>query len=83
MGTRKIIIPERLKVNLFTDFAQGQSTIADGRTGTRNYQSFGFDLTSQFHFMRLSQQLEIGVRGIYKASEQQFIFQPLVIDIGF
>lgn len=79
----RLLFLKRLKVNLFTDFAQGQSTIADGRTGTRNYQSFGFDLTSQFHFMRLSQQLEIGVRGIYKASEQQFIFQPLVIDIGF
>lgn len=85
---------KRLKVNLFADYAHGETNYSwietkNGKTysykvaDSANFTSVGFDFTAQFHFMRFSQQFEAGCRGIYTVEKGQFFFQPLVIDIGF
>lgn len=90
----RLIYLKRLKTNLFADFGQGETNynwteIINGRTyvyrgaDKGNFTSFGFDLTAQFHLFRFSQQFEAGFRGIFLPNSKQFIFQPLVIDIGF
>ncbi|MDR6564003.1 MULTISPECIES: hypothetical protein [unclassified Arcicella] len=90
----RLVYLKRLKANLFMDLGQGETNYnwtetKNGRTvtykgsDTGNFTSIGFDFTAQFHLLRFSQQFEAGCRGIYLPNKGQFIFQPLVIDIGF
>ena len=85
---------KRFKANLFADYGHGSTNYdffetRDGKrinlkgSDTKNYNSFGIDLTAQFHFMRFSQQFEAGVRALYLTDRGQFLLQPLVLDIGF
>ncbi len=70
---------QRFKGNLFYDTAMG--TINNKST---MIQSIGFDLSTQFNFMRLLPQLEVGVRTIYRPDKKQpFIFEPVVLNVGF
>ncbi len=66
----------------WTETQNGRTVTYKG-SDTGNFTSIGFDLTAQFHVLRFSQQFEAGCRGIYLPNKGQFIFQPLVIDIGF
>ncbi len=85
---------KRIKANLFADYGYGFTNYnwvenKDGKqfnykgTDSKTYNSFGIDLTAQFHFMRFSQQFEAGVRAIYLNDKGQFLIQPLILDIGF
>lgn len=85
---------KRFKANLFADFGYGSTNYnwtetKDGKqinyrgSVTGNFTSLGIDLTTQFHFMRFSQQFEAGVRAIYLPDKGQFLIQPLVLDVGF
>ncbi|MHA8102154.1 hypothetical protein PQG46_09975 [Aquirufa nivalisilvae] len=78
----RLLYVKRLKGNLFFDASQGENILKDGNTST-TFQSFGVDLSSQFHLMRFSQTFEIGVRCLYKSQTKQIEWYPLVIDIGF
>jgi hypothetical protein len=90
----RLLYIKRIKANLFTDNGNGFTNynwteIKDGKllnyrgSDTKNYTSFGVDLTAQFHFLRFSQQFEAGVRAIYLTDKGQFLIQPLILDIGF
>jgi hypothetical protein len=85
---------KRFKANIFADFGYGstlynwtetkngkQVTFKGSNTG--NFTSFGIDLTTQFHFMRFSQQFEAGFRAYYLPDKGQFMIQPLILEIGF
>jgi hypothetical protein len=78
---------QRVKANVFADYGQGYRQVRNNRGQwqdvTRTYQSVGLDLSMDFNFMRLRQRLELGVRGVYLVSENRFVFQPLILDIGF
>ena len=90
----RILYIKRFKANLFADYGYGSTNfdffdIRDGKrvnlkgADTKRYNSFGLDLSSQFHLLRFSQQFEVGIRVIYLTDKGQFIVQPLVLDIGF
>lgn len=90
----RILYIKRIKANLFADYGYGNTSYnwveaKDGKqvnfrgTDSRNYTSFGIDLTAQLHFMRFSQQFEVGVRAVYLNDKEQFLIQPLILDIGF
>ena len=72
----------RLKGNLFADGGRGNYMVY-GQVQSQNFQSLGFDLTSQFHVLRFSQSFELGVRGVYKPLTGSMEWYPLVLDIGF
>jgi hypothetical protein len=72
----------RLKGNLFADGGQGRYT-TNGQVQNQNFQSVGFDFSTQFHVLRFSQSFELGVRGVYKPSTGTMEWFPLVLDIGF
>ena len=85
---------KRFKANLFVDYGKGSTNYdffetRDGKrvnlkgSDSKIYNSFGIDLTAQFHFLRFSQQFEAGIRAIYLNDKGQFMIQPLVLDIGF
>ncbi|WP_345250160.1 hypothetical protein [Nibrella saemangeumensis] len=77
---------QRVKAAGFFDAAEGQSRVTQqGRpqTITRQYSTAGLDLTFVFNPMRLRTPLEAGVRTIYNLNTGEWLFQPLVIDIGF
>ncbi|CAM4258161.1 hypothetical protein EWU23_01905 [Cytophagaceae bacterium 50C-KIRBA] len=78
----RLLYVKRLKGNIFFDASQGENIVKDGTT-TTTFQSFGVDLSSQFHLMRFAQSFEIGVRCLYKSQTKQIEWYPLVIDIGF
>jgi hypothetical protein len=90
----RILYIKRFKANLFTDYGYGYTNynwveVKDGKqinyrgTDSKTYNSFGIDLTAQFHLLRFSQQFEAGVRVIYLNDKGQFLIQPLILDIGF
>ena len=90
----RLLYIKRFKVNLFADYANGSTILnwtefKDGKqlnyryNDTKNYTSFGIDLTAQFHFLRFSQQFEAGIRALYLTDRGQFLIQPLILDIGF
>jgi hypothetical protein len=68
----------RFNGGLFYDFGQGEA-----RQGTRQYQSVGVDLTTEFCFMRLPVPLEMGMRTLYFPDTNKWDFQFLVIEVGF
>ncbi len=69
---------KRLNGGVFYDFGRGES-----ETRTRQYQSIGVDLTTEFHFMRLPVPLEMGIRTIYLPDTNEWVPQFLVIEVGF
>jgi hypothetical protein len=71
-----------LKGNLFADGGRGNYT-SYGQIQSQDFQSYGFDFSSQFHVMRFSQSFELGVRGVYKSLTGTMEWYPLVLDIGF
>ena len=72
----------RIKGNVFADGGRGNYT-SYGQIQSQDFQSFGFDFSSQFHVMRFSQSFELGVRGVYKSLTGSMEWHPLVLDIGF
>ncbi|RXK52312.1 TolB-like translocation protein [Aquirufa rosea] len=78
----RLVYVKRLKGNLFFDASQGENYSKD-EISKNTFQSFGVDLSSQFHLMRFAQTFEIGVRCLYKSQTQQIEWYPLVVDIGF
>ena len=55
-----VIYLKRLKINLYYDWANGKNP------GYINeYQSMGGELTADFHFLRFTGPIEMGVRSIY------------------
>jgi hypothetical protein len=90
----RLVYIKRIKANFFGDFAKGSTfynwtELKDGkqvvfaRSNIGNYTSLGIDLTAQFHIMRFSQQFEAGFRTIYLPNMGQYLFQPLILNIGF
>jgi hypothetical protein len=89
----RLVYVQRIKGGLFFDGAMGQSSVdvrsaqtgALLRTETRNrsYQTTGADLSFVFNVLRQRVPFEAGVRTIYNLTSQEWIVQPLVIDIGF
>ena len=83
---------QRVKASGFYDAAQGQSNVEVrdiyGRlrgyeTQRRTYQTTGLDVSFVFNTLRLRNSFEAGFRTIYNLTTQQWLLQPLVIDIGF
>jgi hypothetical protein len=76
---------QRIKGGLFVDFGQGQ--VVDDKNVTRKYayNSYGFDLSTIFNFMRLNVPIEMGVRFNYTPNDPDKLFKitPLVLDIPF
>ena len=85
----RFLYVKRFKANLFIDYGYGSTNyngklFKDGNgLDSKTYNSFGVDLTAQFHVMRFSQQFEVGIRAIYLNDKGQFLIQPLILDIGF
>ncbi len=83
---------QRIKAGGFYDVADGQS-IADVRdvygqlrgyeTRTHAFQTTGLDVSFVFNVLRLRTSFEAGFRTIYNITSQEWLVQPLVIDIGF
>jgi hypothetical protein len=76
----RLLYINRLKGNVFGDWCIGKDNLE--RT-TQTFQSFGVDLSAQFHLLRFSQGFELGVRAMYLSESKSWAFVPLVIDIGF
>ena len=77
---------QRIKAGGFYDIAKGQSVVAvRGGYATRHddFQTTGVDISFVFNALRLRTPLEAGFRTIYNITMQQWLIQPLVIDIGF
>lgn len=83
---------QRIKAGGFFDLAEGQSRVdvrdIYGRlrgyeTQTRAYRTTGLDVSFVFNALRLRTPFEAGFRTIYNITTQQWLIQPLVIDIGF
>ncbi len=83
---------QRIKAGGFYDLADGK-TVAEVRDiygrlrGYENlrhtYQTTGLDISFVFNTLRLRTPFEAGFRTIYNVTTREWIFQPLVIDIGF
>jgi hypothetical protein len=76
---------KRFKADLFYDFGRSQIRRRNTQTGsidwvTRNYESFGAEITTDFHFMRVMFPLSAGVRYIYKPAFSESSFE-FVFDI--
>ncbi|MBD2754308.1 TolB-like translocation protein [Spirosoma validum] len=83
---------QRVKAAGFYDVAQGQSAVdvrdIYGRlngfdTVKHMYQTTGLDVSFVFNALRLRNSFEVGLRSVYNLTNQQWLVQPLVIDIGF
>ncbi|QHV94722.1 TolB-like translocation protein [Spirosoma endbachense] len=83
---------QRIKAGAFFDAAEGQSLeeVRDGNGRLRGYETVrhayrttGIDVSFVFNALRLRTPFEAGFRTIYNTTTQQWIIQPLVIDIGF
>ena len=83
---------QRIKAAGFYDVAQGKSVVevrdASNRlrgyeSQQRLYQTTGLDVSFVFNTLRLRTSFEAGFRTIYNLTTQQWLVQPLVIDIGF
>ncbi|GAA4398149.1 hypothetical protein GCM10023187_08480 [Nibrella viscosa] len=77
---------QRVTAAGFFDAAEGVSKVTQqGRqqTITRQYSTAGLDLTFIFNPLRLRTPLQAGVRSIYNLNTGEWLFQPLIIDIGF
>ena len=71
----------------FFDSAQGTSVLPTAnrqtQTITDRVQSVGFDLQFTFNVMRFRLPFEAGVRSVYNMTTGQWLYEPLVLDIGF
>jgi hypothetical protein len=76
----RLIYITRLKGNVFADWGMGEDNLSPTR---QSFQSFGVDLSAQFHALRFSEGFELGVRAMYLSASKSWAFVPLVIDIGF
>lgn len=83
---------QRVKAAGFYDRAEGKSTVevrdVYGRlrgyeTQQHTFHTTGLDVSFVFNALRLRNSFEAGFRTIYNLTTQQWIVQPLVIDIGF
>ncbi|NBB28858.1 hypothetical protein [Cellulophaga sp. BC115SP] len=85
---------KRIKTNFFADLSHGETNYDfTVRQGTKvlnykgsdigNFKSFGLDISGDFHWMRFSQSFEAGIRFVYLQNLNQFLIQPVVLDIGF
>ncbi|GAB3497166.1 hypothetical protein GCM10027341_17080 [Spirosoma knui] len=83
---------QRIKAAGFYDLASGSSRLEVrdiyGRlrgyeTRHTAYQTTGVDVSFIFNALRLRTPFEVGLRTIYNVTTQEFLAQPLVIDIGF
>ncbi|MBO0930536.1 hypothetical protein [Fibrella aquatilis] len=84
----RLLYVQRIKANLFTDYAQGSSNVLLASTRqiapvTGYDWTIGGDLSFVFNPLRLRSPLEVGIRTIYDVRRQQWLVQPLVVDIGF
>jgi hypothetical protein len=70
----------RVKGNVFADWGIGEDNLSPTK---QSFQSFGVDLSAQFHALRFSEGFELGVRVMYLSASKSWAFVPLVIDIGF
>ncbi|MBO0936188.1 hypothetical protein J2I47_06485 [Fibrella sp. HMF5335] len=88
----RLLYVQRIKGNLFSDYARGTSNVI--QTDTRGVPravvpvssydwTVGADISFVFNPLRLRTPLELGLRTIYDIRRQQWLVQPLVIDIGF
>jgi hypothetical protein len=81
---------KRIKTNLFYDSGYG-STYATRQQGNqligidrqRYYTSFGAEFRFDFNFMRLLQELELGVRFVYAVQTESPQVQLIIGDLGF
>lgn len=83
---------QRIKAGGFYDLADGQ-TVAEVRdvygrlrgyeTRKHNFRTTGLDVSFVFNVLRLRTSFEAGFRTIYNITNQEWLVQPLVIDIGF
>ena len=76
----RLIYITRLKGNVFADWGIGQDNLSPTK---QSFQSFGVDLSAQFHALRFYEGFELGVRAMYLSASKSWAFVPLVIDIGF
>ncbi len=83
---------QRIKATGFYDQADGESfaTVVDSRgrpvgsrTINRSYRTTGLDVSFIFNALRLRTPFELGARAIYNVTIDDWLFDPLVIDIGF
>ena len=83
---------QRIKAAGFYDRAEGNREVevrdVYGRlrgyeTLNHTYQTTGVDVSFVFNVLRLRSPFEAGFRTIYNITTQQWLVQPLVIDIGF
>ena len=79
----RFVYVKRLKSNLFFDNAYTWTTDSRATVKSAQFQTYGFDLTMDFHLLRWDQPLEIGIRTLYLGNTGKFLFQPLLINIGF
>ncbi len=83
---------QRIKAAGFYDRADGKSLVEirdvygrlrGSETRRHTYQTTGLDVSFVFNVLRLRTSFEAGFRTIYNLTTQQWLVQPLVIDIGF
>ena len=83
---------QRIKAGIFYDRSEGNSLLevrdVYGRlrgyeTRYNTFQTTGLDVSFIFNALRLRTPFEAGFRTIYNIKTQEWLVQPLVIDIGF
>lgn len=83
---------QRIKAGGFYDRADGQTVIdvrdvygrlREYETRKHSFQTTGLDVSVVFNVLRLRTPFEAGFRTIYNITSQEWLLQPLVIDIGF
>jgi hypothetical protein len=79
---------QRLKAELFFDYAYGQTDVVNNDIGrelrfSRNYYSTGAELTFDFNIMRALPMMELGVRYFYLPDQGKGGFEFLIGSFGF
>ncbi|MFD2571887.1 hypothetical protein ACFSUS_14680 [Spirosoma soli] len=69
---------QRIKATGFYDLANGENARAQ-----YTYRTTGLDVSFVFNTLRLRTPFEAGFRTVYNTTTQEWLVQPLVIDIGF
>ncbi|WP_041258079.1 hypothetical protein [Fibrella aestuarina] len=92
LSITRLLYIQRLKGNLFSDYAWGNSrflqidsrNVVRGIVPVSSYDwTVGGDLSVVFNPLRLRTPLEVGLRAGYDVRNRAVFVQPLVIDIGF
>ncbi|MEJ7662727.1 MAG: hypothetical protein WKG07_25765 [Hymenobacter sp.] len=85
----RVLYVQRLRADVFADFAQGSSVVPLRGPGGRpvptrlytSYANYGADLLALFNVFHLRTPIEAGVRVAYSTYLGQWVVQPLAFNV--